>query len=97
MKTINKIICASALGLALLCGTGCDNKTAFLKNPKNVKSHKIPDGAMYLLYAAELRDNCPKLSKMNLQDISYFIKHDLNKGRELYAGKEVRLPEYDCE
>ena len=82
-------------GLVLIAG--CENKPReLLNNPKEIKQERISGGDSYWEYAGELISNCPQLKKLDKREIVYYLKHELNEDKELYAGKKVKFPEYDC-
>lgn len=101
MNKLTKILGTLVFGGLVGIGGGCDsghNRARMkLENPSEVKSNTIYSGDRYWNFASDVKKQCDDFSHLDIREIVDYIKQDLNEGKELYVGKQVRLPEYDCE
>ena len=67
-----------------------------LRDYCDIKRTTVKKDDKYWIYASELEKKYPFLLEVDKREIVYFLKNELNGGRELYAGKSVNLPVYEC-
>ena len=100
MKNLKNILATGMFcGLVLLtgCETNYNKAKELLKNPKEVIVKPIQSGDKYWIYARNLKSQCNKFKHLDTTEIVDYIKYELNDGKELYEGKKVNFPEYNCE
>jgi hypothetical protein len=93
-KRLNHLITTPLIASMFFIGCGKKEET-FLKNPTEIKKQEISIGDTYWEYSKKLMKNNNKLNNLDTREIIYYLKHKLNKGKELYVGEEVNLPKYN--
>ncbi|MEK6906351.1 MAG: hypothetical protein AABW81_01880 [Nanoarchaeota archaeon] len=92
------------LSLAVLGNVACKKKEDIYGTPEYILKHpcktyeiSVEPNDGYDKYALIVKkEYSKKLGNIDYQDISIFLKKELNKGKELDIHDNITLPSYDC-